>query len=54
MVSTELVGDISEVQGTRYKRVSEAMINIGMLGMQELFFCWGGGDIVVLMEYYVS
>ena len=27
--------------------------NIGMLGMQELFFCWGG-DIVVLMEYYVS
>ena len=29
--------------------------NIGMLGMQELFFCWGGGgDIVVLMEYYVS
>ena len=30
--------------------------NIGMLGMQELFFLLGGGgrDIVVLMEYYVS
>ena len=33
MGSTELVGDISEVQGTRYKRVSEAMIKMSKLSI---------------------